>query len=329
MGRPGNELHKQHFGNADSDLLFWQSASTALNPLLSEKFLQHLRDVDSDSALAEIDAEFLQNVQTLFEAAALDACVDSGVIARPYVPGMAYRAFADAASGTGKDAFTAAIAHADKHDVAVLDALVTIRPPFSPESAIRQVCTLLREYHVTEVSGVRYAPGFVTEAFQRQRITYKPSERDRSTIYLDLLPRVNAGQVRLLDNPDLLRELRGLERHRASTKDRVDHRRGAHDDVANAAAGSLVMAGAVRSRSMQVVDVLGSGRVIRTVGGRKQPDITEDLPDEIRFDPSWRHYAMKEGITAALARYNEQRAGTFKEESKVNEMTTRVVGEAN
>lgn len=240
------ELHRQHHGNADSDLLFWQSPSTALNPMLSESFIQHLRDVDADSALAEVDAQFLQNTSTLFELAALDACVDAGVTQRPYQPGTTYRAFADAASGTGKDAFTCGIAHADKHDVAVLDAIVTIKPPFSPESAIREVSALLSEYHLREVSGDRYAPGFVTEAFQRQRITYKPSDRDRSAIYLDLLPRVNAGAVRLLDHPDLLRELRGLERHRASTKDRVDHRRGSHDDVANAAAGALVLASAPR-----------------------------------------------------------------------------------
>jgi hypothetical protein len=52
----------------------------------------------------------------------------------------------------------------------------------------------------------------------------------------------------LLDLPDLLRELRGLERRRgASGRDRVDHAPGAHDDWANAAAGALVaVAGAVR-----------------------------------------------------------------------------------
>jgi hypothetical protein len=40
------------------------------------------------------------------------------------------------------------------------------------------------------------------------------------------------------DVPDLLRELRGLERRRgASGSDRVDHRPGSHDDLAAAASG--------------------------------------------------------------------------------------------
>jgi hypothetical protein len=42
----------------------------------------------------------------------------------------------------------------------------------------------------------------------------------------------------LLDVPDLLRELRSLERRRGSSgRDRGDHRPGSHDDLANAVAG--------------------------------------------------------------------------------------------
>jgi hypothetical protein len=52
------------------------------------------------------------------------------------------------------------------------------------------------------------------------------------------LPTINAGLVELLDDAELLRELRGLERRRGSSgRDRVDHRPGAHDDRANAVAG--------------------------------------------------------------------------------------------
>lgn len=242
------DLHRRHFGNADSDVLYLVAPSTAFNRNLSEKFIAHLRDVDPESARAEIDAEFLSNVCTLFDPSALDAVVDGGVRQRPYQPGLSYQAFCDAASGTGRDAFTAAVAHTDAEHRAVLDALLMIRRPFSPESAVRQVTELLAEFHCADVYGDRYAPGFVTEAFNRHRIAYKPSDRDKSAIYLDLLPRVNAGAVRLLDNADLLRQLRGLERHRGATKDRVDHRRNAHDDAANSAAGALVRASTSRRR---------------------------------------------------------------------------------
>ena len=99
---------------------------------------------------------------------------------------------------------------------------------------------LLRAYGLSQVEGDRYAPGFVAEGFQRHGIQYRYSERDRTAIYLDMLSRVNAGDVRLLDLPELLRELRGIERRRGTSgRDRCDHRPGAHDDLAVSASGVL------------------------------------------------------------------------------------------
>lgn len=102
---------------------------------------------------------------------------------------------------------------------------------------------------MSETTGDRYAPGFVNEGFRLNQIHYRSSERDRSALYLELLPLVNAQQVLLLDRPDLLRELRGLERRRGTGgRDRVDHRSGSHDDTANAAAGCLTLLAARRAR---------------------------------------------------------------------------------
>jgi hypothetical protein len=67
---------------------------------------------------------------------------------------------------------------------------------------------------------------------------------DRSALYLEMLPAVNAGVVELPDDARLLRELRGLERRRGvAGRDRVDHRSGDHDDRANAAAGVVSLVG--------------------------------------------------------------------------------------
>ncbi len=55
---------------------------------------------------------------------------------------------------------------------------------------------------------------------------------------------VNSRQAVLLNNARLERQLCLLERSTggASGRERVDHPRGSHDDLANAAAGALVMA---------------------------------------------------------------------------------------
>ena len=53
---------------------------------------------------------------------------------------------------------------------------------------------------------------------------------------------MNSRAVRLLENERLMMQLVGLERTtRGGGKDKVDHQRGAHDDLANAAAGALVL----------------------------------------------------------------------------------------
>jgi hypothetical protein len=58
------------------------------------------------------------------------------------------------------------------------------------------------------------------------------------------LPLLNSGRVELLDHPRLIAQLCQLERRTArSGKDSIDHPRGAHDDCANAVAGTIVKAG--------------------------------------------------------------------------------------
>jgi hypothetical protein len=74
-------------------------------------------------------------------------------------------------------------------------------------------------------------------------IHLEPAEKTKSDIYLDLLPLINSKAVRLLDHDRLMLQFVGLERTtKSGGRDRIDHTRGCHDDVANAAAGALVYA---------------------------------------------------------------------------------------
>ncbi len=137
----------------------------------------------------------------------------------------------DVATGTkGGDGFGAAVAVGDGEAV-VLEALHLIAPPFSPEAAVREVAEWMRARGVREVVGDKFAGELPRDAFRRHGIEYRVSDLDTSALYVELLALVNSGKVRLLDHPELLRQLRGLERMRGrGGQDRVDHRRGAHDD---------------------------------------------------------------------------------------------------
>ena len=73
-------------------------------------------------------------------------------------------------------------------------------------------------------------------------VTYELSEKPKSDIYRDMLPLLNSRKVQLLDDRRLISQLHGLERRTArGGRDTIDHGPGAHDDIANAVAGALLL----------------------------------------------------------------------------------------
>jgi len=242
------DLHRRHCGR-DTGVLLWQAGAPDMNPTLAADYLARMREEDPEAYRSEVLGEFRAGVAQLFDPEALEAVVAPEVRERAPQPGPAYRAFVDP-SGGRRDAFALAVAHASPDGVAVLDVVRAWAPPFNPSGVVAEAAALLREYRVHRCSGDRYSAEFVAEHFRAHGVQYEGSELDRSEIYLEMLHLVNARGCLLLDSPDLLRELRGLERRRgASGKDRIDHRRDGHDDRANASAGALVLA-AGRRRAM-------------------------------------------------------------------------------
>ena len=134
-----------------------------------------------------------------------------------------------------------AVAHGEK-ERAVLDLIREVRAPFSPRVAVGEFCELLKAYHISEITGDRYSAEWVKEAFEHHRVRYIASERNRSEIYLEFLPALASGQVELLDHDRMKHQLAELERRTGAGRDTVDHPVGGADDVANAAAGALVLA---------------------------------------------------------------------------------------
>jgi hypothetical protein len=101
------------------------------------------------------------------------------------------------------------------------------------------------------------------------------SPHDRSTIYLNLLPALNAGQVKLLDMPRIRSQLLALERRtvRGSGRDVVDHPSAGSDDLINVAAGALVMAAANSTNRHVQYTCLGTSSDGAVIGGVYQPSV--------------------------------------------------------
>lgn len=242
------ELHRRHFGRDESTTLVWQASAPEMNPSLPADYLERMREDDPEAYRSEVLGEFRSGVATFFDPDALEGCVIPERRELPPSPGLRYGAFVDP-SGGSRDAFTLAVGHVER-GLVVIDVVRAWTPPFNPSGVVEECAALVKSYRVSEVTGDRYAGEWPREQFRANGIHYRVAERDRSALYLETLPKVNAGTVELPDDPKLLREFRGLERRRGTSgRDRVDHRPGQHDDLANAVAGVVAELGTRLVRS--------------------------------------------------------------------------------
>ena len=108
-------------------------------------------------------------------------------------------------------------------------------PPFNPRDAIRRFASELKAWKLTRVTGDAYAGQTFRQDFEAEGIMYMVSEQSKSEIYDAFEPKLNAGEVELLDHPKLTEQLLTLVLRGA----RIDHLPGDHDDFANAAAGAI------------------------------------------------------------------------------------------
>jgi hypothetical protein len=238
------DAYRKYFGKDDERNLVWRASTRVMNPTVPQSFIDAEFERDPASANAEYFAEFRSDIAAFVDLAVLEACTADGVFEIAPLSDIHYVAFVDP-SGGSSDSFTLAIAHREPDGILVLDCLRETRAPFQPECVVAEFCQTLMSYRVGRVVGDRYAGEWPREQFSKRNIEYIPSERVKSDIYRDVLPLLNSRKVQLLDDRRLLSQLHGLERRTArGDKDSIDHGPGAHDDVANACAGAIVLASA-------------------------------------------------------------------------------------
>ncbi len=246
---------KDHYGRNDDDVLVVKGTTLQFNPTFDAKIIT--RQLAADPALygAEYNSIWRDDLSTFISRELLEAATDSGVLVRPPRQELSYFAFAEPSGGV-HDSFALGIAHLDvRNDDVVLDLLFERLAPLNPYETAAEIAALLKAYRCAEVVGDAYAAKWVSEAFARIGITYRKSDADRSAVYLDVLPLFTSGRARLIDNPRLVAQFAALERRTFSTgRDRVDHGRNGHDDLANAAAGALTLA--ARRRHFEPVIVV-------------------------------------------------------------------------
>ena len=247
------QMFREHYGKANAPALVWRAPTKEMNPTVSQVTIAAAYLRDSASARAEYGAEFRSDIETFLSVEIIERSVRWGRSELPPLPGVSYHAFVDPSGGVS-DSMVLAIAHEEK-GYAVLDSLCEVTAPFVPEEITKQFCAMLKRYRCAEVYGDRYSAEWCAQTFTKYGVHYRPSEKNRSEIYLEFLPAVMSGTVELLDNRRLVSQLAGLERVTGRGRDVIDHQPGGHDDVANAAAGALVLA-AAQSSVLGMVEAL-------------------------------------------------------------------------
>ena len=221
-----------------------------MNPTLDSGFIERAIAEDPEAGRAEWEAEWRTDISQFIPLELVETAVIPGRHELPRIDGVAYQGFADP-SGGRSDSFTLAVAHRENSGRIVLDVLRETRPLFSPESVVHEYSTLLKAYGISEVGCDRYAGTWPQEAFLKNNVMVKYSEKSASDLYIEFLPLLSAGRIELPDSKRMISQLTALERRvRSGGRDMVTHYPGGHDDLANAVAGACFEAETTASGPM-------------------------------------------------------------------------------
>jgi phage terminase large subunit-like protein len=162
------------------------------------------------------------------------------------------KAFVDMSGGSSDDAVLGIAAYDSQRKKTVLCELMsqTGGVPFNPRDAVRKFANALKYWGISQVTGDAYAGETFRQDFAEHGISYLVSTLTKSEIYDEFEPKLNAGEVELLDDGKMQEQLLTLVVSRGG---KIDHQTGDHDDSANAAAGAIVLASA-RMAEMNVTE---------------------------------------------------------------------------
>ena len=233
------QQYKDYFARDDSDILVWKAPTLTMNPTYSQSTIDRLIKRDRVVFSAEYQADFREDISNFLPEEMIRVAMTHGPL--PPEPGKRYLAFLDP-SGGRSDSMTLAIAHRDGEKI-ILDYIEEQRPPFNPDSVVKEFSNSMRVYSIVKATSDRYAGVWPSSAFQKEGIQIEMSELTSSELYLEFQPLLAMGRVELLNDDRLSLQFQSLERRtRSGGRDSVDHPPGYHDDLSNAVAGVCVLA---------------------------------------------------------------------------------------
>jgi hypothetical protein len=202
------------------DYPVFQIPTVEMNPTVSPEMLKHERDRNLEQYNREYRAEFVEDVVSWIDPEVLDPCIVPGRTELPRVNNGTYIAAVDPAFKQSD--FALAIAHRTSEGLIVLDRVDrwagTTKAPLAFGRVCREVADILRRYQIDHLQGDQYAAAAIQQEFLKLGIHYREVTFGRQTrpqLFNNLKHLLTQRQIELLDQPELLRQLRALEESRA------------------------------------------------------------------------------------------------------------------
>lgn len=217
-GTYGRKLRDSDQKRAHTRTLVLKGPSAALAPakVLPRSRLIVERAKDADAFRREYLAEFSKSVSGFLSASLLRAAVDDGLLLREPMPGRLYVATLDPAFR--RDAFAFCIGHLEggKYTLDFIESWRgTQERPISPTVAIGAVATVCKQYGVRIVTTDQYHSESLQEIAHDFGLVADPcylNNKIKLQMWSSVQGMLSAGQIRLLDKPDLLDELVKMEK---------------------------------------------------------------------------------------------------------------------
>lgn len=168
-----------------------------------------------------------------FAAESILNAIATGVKVRHPVVGIDYAAACDMSDGSNDDAVLS-IGHLDQEQRVITDLIQDQQAgtPFDPLKTVKRFAETLKRYHVANLTLDRFAFNTFSSAFSQHGIGCNLTELTTHQCYEAFGPRLNSGQIVLLDNNKLQNQFLGAVWRGA----KIDHPNGEHDDFSTAVA---------------------------------------------------------------------------------------------
>jgi hypothetical protein len=210
------------------------------NPLITREMMAQERARDVKAFEREFLAEFQDSISGFISSALVDRAIETGVQERPPVENVFYVGAVDPAFK--RDAFAFVVGHLDDKGVVVVDVIRRELPqpgyPLNPEAVLLTIAPIAKNYGLRTLYSDQYhieSFGQLARSYDLSMIEVPFTSKSKSQMYANLQSLFLQGRIRLLDNYEMAKELRQLERVLTQQGQvQISAPQGLHDDLATA-----------------------------------------------------------------------------------------------